>query len=498
MKLIKYLSIAVFAALLPACSDFLNKVPEDTINTSNFFQTEDDAVGAINGAYQPLQWPKLYNMRMWTTDIMAGNSIVGAGGGTDGIETQDEANFVTSTDNQGVLDMWRGPWPGILRCNIILQKVPGMTAISANLKNRVLGEAYFLRAHYYFILVQFFGDVPLVLQPIEPGDDLRPFRTAKADVYKQIESDLAAAVTLLPQREQYSGTDIGRASKGSAVGMLAKVELTLGKYQRVINLCDSVKALGYALNANYGDNFNPATENSVESLFEVQYASGAGKDFWSNENQASWLSTFTGPRGSNMVAGGWGWDQPTQEFVNSYETGDLRKDVTVFYDGCPKFDGMDYKKSYSTTGYNLRKFLVPFSVSATYDNSPLNFPVLRYADVLLMKAEALNESGKTAEAQLLATDGNATLNKVRVRAGLLNVTGLDQAALREKILHERRMELAFEGQRWFDLIRVNNGQYGIDFLHSIGKSNMSSKYLLFPVPQKERDANPNLTQNTGY
>ena len=127
MKLIKYISIAVITAFLPACSDFLDKVPEDSINTSNFFQTEDDAIGAINGAYQPLQWPKLYNMRMWTTDIMAGNSIVGAGGGTDGIETQDEANFVTATDNQGVLDMWRGPWPGILRCNIILQKVPGMT-----------------------------------------------------------------------------------------------------------------------------------------------------------------------------------------------------------------------------------------------------------------------------------------------------------------------------------------------------------------------------------
>lgn len=497
MKLIKYISIAVVAAFLPACSDFLDKVPEDSINTSNFFQTEDDANAAINGAYQPLQWPKLYNMRMWTTDIMAGNSIVGAGGGTDGIETQDEANFVTSTDNQGVLDMWRGPWPGILRCNIILQKVPGMS-ISESLKKRVLGEAYFLRAHYYFILVQFFGDVPLVLKPVEPGDDLRPFRNPKADVYKQIESDLSLAVNLLPEREQYSGTNIGRASKGSAVGMLAKVELTLGNYQRVINLCDSVKSLGYALNTNYADNFNPATENSVESLFEVQYVAGAGKDFWSNENQASWLSTFTGPRGSNMAAGGWGWDQPTQEFINAYETGDLRKDVTVFYEGCPKFDGADYKKSYSTTGYNLRKFMVPLSVSPTYDNSPLNFPVLRYADVLLMKAEALNELGQTDVAQLLATDDNATLNKVRVRAGLLNVTGLNQDDLRNRILHERRMELAFEGQRWFDLIRVKGGQYGIDFLHSIGKSNMSSKYLLFPVPQKERDTNPNLTQNTGY
>lgn len=495
MKLIKYFLIAVVAALFSACSDFLDKVPQDTINTSNFFQTEADAIGAINGAYQPLQWPKLYNMRMWTTDIMAGNSIVGAGGGTDGIETQDEANFVTATDNQGVLDMWRGPWPGILRCNIILQKVPGMS-ISENLKNRVLGEAYFLRAHYYFILVQFFGDVPLVLQPVSPGDNLRPVRTPKVSVYTQIESDLNQAVTLLPQREQYSGSDIGRASKGSAVGMLAKVELTLGNYQRVVNLCDSVKNMGYALNTNYGDNFNPASENSVESLFEVQYIAGAGFDFWSNENQSSWLSTFTGPRGANFVDGGWGWNQPTQEFVNAYEVGDLRKDVTVLYEGCPKFNGLAYQKSYSTTGYNLRKFLVAKPV--TYDNSPLNFPVLRYADVLLMKAEALNELGKTNEAQLLATDANATLNKVRVRAGLLNLTGLNQADLREKILHERRMELAFEGQRWFDLIRVNHGQYGIDFLHSIGKSNMSSKYLLFPVPQKERDANPNLTQNTGY
>jgi starch-binding outer membrane protein, SusD/RagB family len=497
MKLIKYFSIAVIAALLPACSDFLDKVPEDTINTSNFFQTEADAIGAVNGAYQPLQWPKLYNMRMWTTDIMAGNSIVGAGGGTDGIETQDEANFVTSTDNQGVLDMWRGPWPGILRANIILQKVPGMT-INETTKNRVLGEAYFLRAHYYFILVQFFGDVPLVLQAVEPGDNLRPSRTPKSEVYQQIVSDLTNSIKLLPVREQYSGTDIGRASKGSAEGMLAKVELTLGNYQRVVNLCDSVKNLGYTLNANYADNFNPATENSAESLFEVQYVSGAGLDFWSNENQASWLSTFTGPRGSNMVAGGWGWNQPTEEFVNSYEVGDKRKDVTVFYEGCPTFDGLAYKKSYSTTGYNLRKFVVSLSVSSSYDNSPLNFPVLRYADVLLMKAEALNELGKTSDAQLPATDANATLNKVRARAGLLNVTGLDQATLRDKILHERRMELAFEGQRWYDLIRVNAGQYGIDFLHSIGKSNMSSKYLLYPVPQKERDANPNLTQNTGY
>ncbi len=488
----KYISILIVSLIaLAGCKkDFLTKSPEDSINTANFFQTEADAIAAINGAYQPLQWPKLYNMRMWTTDIMAGNSIVGAGGGSDGQETQDNANFVTATDNQGVLDLWRGPWPGILRANIVLEKVPNMN-INADLKNRVLGEAYFLRAHYYFILVRFFGDVPLVLAPVNPGDNLRPSRTDRNVVYDQIISDYKMAAELLPPASSYSSTDLGRASKGSALGMLAKVYLTLGNWQETVNYCDLVDGLGYALNENYADNFNPLTKNSIESLFEIQYISNGGHDFWSNENQASWLSTFTGPRGSDMVAGGWGWEQPTAEIKNTYETGDLRKDVTVLYEGCPDFEGQAYQASYSLTGNNLRKFLAPKSISASYDNSPMNFPVLRYADVLLMKAEALNELGNATQAEL-------PLNQVRARAGLSAVSGLSQAAFRTKVLNERRMELAFEGQRWFDLIRVNQGQFAIEFLHSIGKSNMSEKFLLFPIPQKERDANPNLSQNNGY
>ena len=487
----KYIILILVTLMSVACSkDFLDKAPLDSINTANFFQTKEDAISAINGAYQPLQWPKLYNMRMWTTDIMAGNSIVGAGGGTDGIETQDEANFVTTTDNAGVLDLWRGPAPGILRCNIILQKVPDMN-IDKDLKNRIIGEAKFLRGLYYFILVRFFGDVPLITVPQEPGDDLRPKRTSKDKVYEQIIADLTDAEQLLPPRSDYSGNDIGRASKGSAAGLLAKVYLTLGQWDKVVTLANEVESLGYALNPNYADNFDVSKKNSVESLFEIQYTGNAGEGFWGNTNQASWLSTFTGPRNSNMVAGGWGWNQPTQEFVDSYEPGDLRKDVTILYDGCPQFDGMSYDPAYSTTGYNLRKFLVTKSISSSYDNSPMDFPVLRYADVLLMKAEALNNLGKTSEAE-------APLNEVRARAGLPAVTGLSQADFKAKVLHERRMELAFEGQRWFDLIRVDNGDFGLNFLHSIGKVNATSKFLLLPIPQKEIDANPNLKQNPGY
>lgn len=471
--------------------DYLDKAPLDSINTSNYPSNAEELETIVNGAYQPLQWPKLYNMRMWTSDIMAGNSIVGAGGGSDGIETQNMANFVTAPDNAGVLDLWRGPWPGILMANIVLQEAPKLD-IDESIQNRSMGEAYFLRAHYYFILVRYFGDIPLVTEPSNAESELLPARTSKDVVYEQIISDLENAANLLPAKSTYSDQDLGRACKGAALGILAKVHLTLGNWSNVVDYATQIENLGYALNINYADNFNPATENSIESLFEVQYHSDGGYNFWSNENQASWTSPFMGPRGSGFVAGSYGWNQPTPEFMESYEEGDVRREATTLYDGCPDFDGNVYDPAYSLTGYNVRKFLVPLSVTSSYDNSPLNFPVLRYADVLLMKAEALNELGRTAEAEV-------PFNRVRNRAELDDIpSGLDKDAFRKAVIHERRMELAFEGQRWFDLIRVNSGQYGIDFLHSIGKTNASEKHLLFPVPQIELDRNPNLTQNPGY
>jgi hypothetical protein len=482
----------VVAIIVGGCSkSFLEKAPLDSVNTANFYKTADDAVAAINAAYQPLQRPKLYNLRMWATDIMAGNSEVGAGGGTDGIETKDEANFVTTTDNAGVLDLYRGPAPGILACNIVLDKVPAIE-MDENMKKRILGEAHFLRGLYYFILVRFFGDVPLITKPQNVGDDLNPARTPKADVYKQIISDLSNAMDMLPPRESYSGSDVGRASKGAATGLLAKVYLTLGDYQKTVDLCKQVTASGYKLNPNYADNFSATNKNTVESLFEVQYSGATTYGFFDDFNQASWVSTFTGPRNSDFVGGAYGWNQPTQEFVDSYESGDKRKDATILYEGGPAFDGKDYKASYSGTGYNLRKFLVPKSISPDYNTNPADFIVLRYADVLLMEAEALNELGQTAAAIV-------PLNEVRERAGLADkAANISKEAMRDVILHERRMELAFEGQRWFDLIRVQDGQYGLEFLHSIGKVNATQKFLLLPIPQVERDANPNLTQNAGY
>ena len=159
-------------------------------------------------------------MRIWTLDIIAGNSNVGGNGGTDGVETIQLANFSATTDNAAALDVWRGPNPGILRCDLVIQKVPGLN-ISESIKNRCLGEAYFLRAHYYFILVRLFGDVPLMLEPLTPEDELSLPRASADKVYEQIISDCEKAIELLPAKSTYSSSDLGRASKDAALAMAA-------------------------------------------------------------------------------------------------------------------------------------------------------------------------------------------------------------------------------------------------------------------------------------
>jgi tetratricopeptide (TPR) repeat protein len=495
MKKIIYATFIVVSVLLGSCSDFLDKSPYEDPGAETITD-EMSAIALTNAAYQPLQRPKLYNMRMWTLDIIAGNSVVGAGGGSDGIETVQLANFVADADNFAAIDFWRGPNPGILYCNTVLANVPNMS-IDEDIKNRCIGEAKFLRAHYYFILVQLFGSVPMSLAPTKPGDDLYPKRVNADTIYnKVIIPDLKDAINLLPDREAYASTDKGRASKGAAYGMLAKVYLTLGQYENCLAMCNKVKELGYTLNPDYSDCFGGESKNknTAESLFEVQYYGVTDAGFWDDDNQACWLSTYMGPRNQGWVGGGYGWNQPTQEFVDQYESGDLRKDKTILYEGCPAFDGKQYKSTMSGTGYNVRKFLVPISISRDYNTNSASIIVLRYADVLLMKAEALNELGRTIEAV-------EPLYEVRKRAGLTNkadIENLTQDQMREKIIHERRIELAFEGHRWFDMIRWKHGQYALDFLHSIGKVNAAAKHLLLPIPQKEIDANPNLTQNSGY
>ena len=496
MKQIFHIVTMSALTLLASCSDFLDKSPNNTVDPETNV-TDDVAVALTNACYRTLQSSNMYNQRIWTLDIVAGNSNVGAGGGTDGLETIQAANFVAQSDNGMALYMWRSPWVGIGQCNIVLNSLPDAADMSEAIRNRCMGEAYFLRAHYYYILVRLYGGVPLRLTPYSPGEPTDIARASVDDVYAQIIADCQQAIDLLPTKNSYQDDQVGRASKDAAMAMMADIYLTLAPdhseyYQKVVDLCDDIKDLGYDLSeCNYVDNFDATINDGPESLFEVAYSGNTEYDFWGNNPQSSWLSTFMGPRNSDFVAGSYGWNQPTEEFVSQYEEGDKRKDLTVLYEGCPDFDGKTYKSSYSNTGYNVRKFLVPKSISPEYNTNPANFVVYRYADVLLKKAEALNEMGQT---DLAATP----LNLVRRRAGLPAVSGLSQEAMREKIIHERRMELAFEGHRWFDMIRLQHGDYAIKFLQSIGKTNVNKNRLLFPIPQTEMDANKLMTQNPGY
>ena len=492
MKSIRNMIIAAVAAVSVSCSDFLDSFPPYAVDI-NVSVTDSVAIALTNGCYVPLQSSNLYNQKIWTLDIIAGNSETGGGGGNDGVETIQCENFSADAANLTALCLWRSPWVGIGQCNTVIKSLTGEgNQTSPEIGSRCLGEAYFLRAHYYYLLVRLFGGVPLILEPHEADDDTDSERATADACYERIIKDCQEAINLLPEKRSYSGSDYNRASREAALCMLADIYLTYHPeqhYGEVVSLCDQITAMGYDLSQyDFADNFGMAAQTSQEALFTVGYSGDTQYDFWGGQNQSSWLSAFMGPRDqTKMVAGAYGWNLP--------------KDVTVFYDGCPAFDNIAYDDSWSNTGYNVRKFLVTKADSPDYNTSSADFVVYRYADVLLKKAEALNGQGLTEEACI-------PLNIVRQRAGLPDIetllpSGIEldseegQNWMKEKIIHERRMELAFEGHRWFDMVRIDNGDYALEFLKGIGK-NVDRNRLLFPIPLTEMDSNHLMTQNPGY
>ena len=477
-----------------SCVGFLDSFPPYAVDP-NVNVTDSVAIAMTNACYTPLQSSNLYNQRIWSLDIIAGNSEVGAGGGDDGIETVQCANFQADEANGFALYIWRSPWVGIGQCNLVIQSLGKAEDVSEAIRNRSLGEAYFLRAHYYYILVRLFGGVPIREVPHEASESTAIARSSVDEVYALIISDCRKAMSMLPEKATYGRDDHNRVCKEAAMCMLADVYLSYqpqSHYSEVVSLCDDIAALGYDLSKyDFADNFGIRAKNSQEALFTVGYSGSTQHDFWGGENQSSWLSTFMGPRNSGLVAGAYGWNQPTEEFMSQWEDGDRRKDVTVFYKDCPKYEGKEYRPAWSYTGYNVRKFLVSKADSPEYNTNPANFVVYRYADVLLKKAEALNELGEVAKAVV-------PLNIVRKRAGLGAVPStVSRNELREIIIHERRMELAFEGHRWFDMLRLDDGQYALDFLTKIGK-NPNRNRLLLPIPATERQSNKLMEQNPGY
>ncbi|WP_375434259.1 RagB/SusD family nutrient uptake outer membrane protein [uncultured Hymenobacter sp.] len=483
--------------LLAGCGkDYLDEQPRDRITSEIFYKTETDAIQATNAAYAELVRYGMFNYSLWGIgDVMSDNSTLGGGGGSDGIEFQQLDNYNIPSSNPLITAHWRSCYLGIGRANLVLANVPAIT-MNEDLKKRSLGEAQFLRALYYFYLVRGYGDVPLITTPPASAEAVNTLtRTPAPQVYEQIVTDLKAAADNLPTGP-YSGDDIGRASKWSAKGLLAKVYLTQGNLPLAASQAlEVIQQSGKTLNPAYADNFNVAKENGPESLFEVQFRTSP-QEYYDQNGPGFIGNGFFGARGLNTVrTGGYGFNIPEKEFVDGYETNDLRRDVTIWkpgdvYPGTPRIV-QPASLPGSPFGYNVKKWFTGRDLTPLQYDSPLNIPVLRLADVYLIYAEAAGPAL-----------GLPYLNRVRRRAFGLpievpsarDLTITDVTAYKAAVLRERRYEFAFEDDRWYDLKRTNTL---IPVMRAQGK-NIQDFNVVLPIPQSERDVNPNLVQNPGY
>lgn len=456
-----------------SCEDNLTEQPFSFITDQNFFRSERDAQTGLNAVYDVLRERSYYGENVIrllevNSDYVVPFALVSV------YSIESDANTFSSANNL-IRDWWRTIYRGVNRANLVIRRVPPVPGMSDAAKTRAVAEAKFLRALFYFDLVRSFGPVPLLTQPTEDLGNLRVERQPTAAVYAQIETDLKEAVAGLPA--SYTGADIGRATAGAAKAMLAKVYLTNKKWAEAAGLAgEVVKSNTYSLFPDYRDAFRPETKNGREHLFSVQFSC---VDLAFGSAYSSFLAIdFTYPIGQTNQGNYF----VTPAFANTFEPGDARKAVSVLTQRAGP-DGKIYQQRF---GIHTDKF---------WDDRPCgrgearnNWPLLRYADVLLLYAEALNEvGGPTADAY-------GAINQVRTRAKLPALANLNQAQFRDAVALERALELSFEGHRRWDLLRTGKYQQAMQ----AAGVRTSPQYELFPIPLEERDVNPSLTQNTGF
>jgi starch-binding outer membrane protein, SusD/RagB family len=501
MKLIQHIKKVSMAAAAIAlvsvygCTKGFIDVPlEGAEPSEQFWENADDASKAVNAMYA-------YE-RAWAQVAFASIAIESLGSDdTEKGSSAGDASFLNDFDNFSVgpssanssgqvYDFWKGQYLEINYCNQVLDNVPGIE-MDAALKNRYLAEAKFLRAYAYFRLVRAFGDVPLRLSVPKEASEFNIPRTPKAEVYAAIEQDLTDAAAVLPQ--SYPAADRGRVTKGAALSLHAKVTMYQGKWQQTLDLTNQVMGLGYTLFPSYEQQFRVANENNSESIFEIQCALIPDNSPASN----SQYSQIQGVRGMSPSMG-WGFHTPTTDLANSYETDDPRRDATIVFRGETTPQGDAIPVAGDNPMYNQKSY-VPQSdmVPGFTEGSQQNIRVIRFAEVLLMNAEAANEIGGASNTTLALS----SLNAVRTRARgaqpitvLPPVTTTDKAQLRDAIWRERRSELAMENDRYFDVIR--QGRAAALFGPKGWKPN---KNEVWPIPQAEIDISAGvLTQNQGY
>lgn len=468
----KYIAALLLGIALTGCQDdFLTVIPETNLSSEIFFTKEADFQQAVNGAYVPLR--QMFNERAWVLEEMhsdntyyARNTLYGAVDPTENVAdfAVPTAGGVTANDN--VLVQYRLNYQIIARANQILALIDGVD-FAAESKNNLKGQALFLRAFAYFDLVRLFGKVPLHLTPVTGREDAALPLSTTEEIYAQIEKDAKDASTSLPNNAKQED---GRATSGAAKTLLANLYLTQKKWAEVETLMkDVVTNDGYSLMSDYdmAFSFTNTNKNNAESVFEVQYQEGsAGYNgnqayrFIPSPITAAEILPLTGTSNAQPTSQESN-NIPTPDLIAAYEEGDKREDISIGYVVLSQSLRDDKRYPY------IKKYTRPH---ALFNNTGQNWPVYRYAEVLLFLAEALNEQDKAAEAATY-------LNRVRARAGLAATTAASQADMREVIFKERRVELAFENKRWFDLTRTGRVKEIIGAYGARVKANPSAYYF---------------------
>lgn len=486
MKL-KYnlIAIALLGFSFSSCSDFLEQNPQTDLSENDFYKTADDILSAVNGAYSSLQEGDIYGNWYVFGEIPSDNTRNQLSGS---VTTQNEFDqFYIDTQNSMIANFWKAAYKVINRTNTVLGRIDGIE-INTELANRYKLECKFIRALMYFNLVRVYGDVPLVLKEISISESYDILREPKENVYNQIIADLKEAQDL---PVSYSTAEDGRATQGAAKALLANVYMTLHKYAEAETiLAEIINSGRYSLLENtpgslnidgYKNVFSPVNHNSKEGIFEIQFLKGGygeGSNYANNfapENSGTNVVAVGGTGGNNI---------PEMDIYNAYEEGDLRRDFSM---------SLGYYDNRKNNEWVESRYVCKF-MDVPYQNNDAsnNYPVIRYADVILMYAEALNQNGKTAEAcKYLNMTRRRGFGYQTTETSPVDLQTTDKAQFALMVEQERRVELAFENHRWFDLIRTGRA---VEVMKSKGFS-LNETNLICPIPQKQIDVNPKLTQN---
>ena len=476
MKNYLFRVLLIFATILFFSCEKLTEEPKAVLTSEQFYQTQADAIAAVTSVYNALNasGQTIYNSLFQIgLDIASDEALPGPRARNANVRAFAVLSHATTNDR--VEEIWKQHYAAINRANVAIDRIPAIE-MDETLKTRLVNEAKFLRALYYFNLVRLYGGVPIILhEPSSLGnEEILVSRNTAEQVYQQIIADLKDAENL---PATYGSADIGRATGGAAKALLTRVYLTQKDWDNAIEKSLEVinGPYGYDLFTSFAEVFNKVNNNGKEHIFSAQF-----KSFTNGRGNS--LGSRGTPTGIPGIDGG-DADIPTPNLYGLYRAEDKRRDVTFFTSLVSPVNGTTYKFT-----PHFRKYYDP-AVNPSTGESGINFPIIRFADVLLEYAEAFNEKNGPATAAYDA------LNRIRVRAGLNPLSGLTKEQFRDSVYHERRLEFVYEHQRWFDLVRTGRL---VESLHAVGKTNAAEKHYLYPIPQREIDLNPNLKQNPDW